>query len=217
MIFRALLISLALHLAILVPGVPGLAARKEEGQGGRKALVTTLRRQDAAQEAMSEASAMPRRIDRRVAAAGKPADVASDRVVDKLKFARFFGPTVAFANHDRRADRKADDEDVSAEFFPPGDGEREYRLNLAREARRFKRYPPGADGSDAEGAVVVSVFMSTITHRPETRLQKSSGYETLDRAALEMMEQAVKTANMPPELRGRQFRLVVPVEYRLAD
>jgi TonB family protein len=52
---------------------------------------------------------------------------------------------------------------------------------------------------------------------PEIRLHQSSGDEALDRSALEMMEQAVKTARIPLELQGRRFRIAVPVEYRLAD
>jgi len=98
-----------------------------------------------------------------------------------------------------------------------GDGEQEYRLNLAREARRSKRHPSGVDGREAEGVVVVAVSMQVAEFPPEIRLHQSSGNEALDRAALEMMEQAVKTARVPRELQGRRFRISVPVEYRLAD
>lgn len=101
--------------------------------------------------------------------------------------------------------------------MPAGDGEREYRLNLAREARRFKPYPSTVDGRDVEGVVVVTVSSLLAAHRPEARLQKSSGNAALDRAALEMIEQAVKTASLPLELQGRHFRIEVPLEYRLAD
>ena len=56
-----------------------------------------------------------------------------------------------------------------------------------------------------------------VMHRPETHLQKSSGNAALVRAALEMMEEAVKAASMPLELQGRRFRIDVPLEYRLTD
>jgi TonB family protein len=59
--------------------------------------------------------------------------------------------------------------------------------------------------------------MQVVARQPETRLLQSSGDEVLDRAALELMEQAVKTAGIPLELQGRRFRIAVPVEYRLAD
>jgi TonB family protein len=160
---------------------------------------------------------MERRSDKPVAGARKSPDIEPIRAGRYSEIASFFGPTVAFANHGRNADRKAGSEDTSEASLSAGDGEHEYRLNLAREARRYKRYPSGIDGRQAEGVVVVSVSMQVAAYPPETRLQQSSGDETLDRAALEMMEQAVKTARIPLELQGRRFQVAVPVEYRLAD
>lgn len=217
MIVRALLISLALHLAVLVSAAPGLPGRNEGDQWGRRGIVVNLRGGGAVQETRSFASTMERRSDRPVPSTRRSGDIEPIRAGRYSEIASFFGPTVAFENHGRGADRKTGDEDASEVFLSAGDGEREYRLNLAREARRFKRHPSGIDGREVGGVVVVSVFMRIAELPPETRVQQSSGDEELDRAALEMMEQAVKTARIPLELQGRRFRIAVPVEYRLAD
>lgn len=217
MIVRALLISFALHLAILVSAVPDLSGRKESGQERRQGIAATLRGQGPVREATPLASTMDGRSNKSAAGGRRSADVEPNRAADYSKIASFLGPTVALANHGPSTDGKAGDDDASEVFLPAGDGEREYRLNLAREARRYKRYPHGVDGRNAEGVVVVSVFMQIVARQPETRLLQSSGDEALDRAALEMMEKAVKTAGIPLELQGRRFRITVPVEYRLAD
>jgi protein TonB len=217
MIARALLISLALHLAVLVSAAPGLPGRNEGDQWGRRGIVANLRGTGAVQEARFFASTKERRSDRRVASARKSAEIEPIRAGRFSEIASFFGPTVAFESHGRSGDPKTRGEDASEAFLSAGDGEREYRLNLAREARRFKRHPSGIDGREAEGVVVVAVSMRVAELPPEIRLHQSSGDEALDRSALEMMERAVKTARIPLELQGRRFRIAVPVEYRLAD
>lgn len=217
MILRALLISLVLHLAILVSAEPELSGRKESGQEWRQRIAATLRGQGSVREAVSVATTAEGRSNKPVSGGRRPVDVEPSRAADYSKIASFLGPTVALANHGATTDRQAGDGDASEVFLPAGDSEREYRLNLAREARRHKRYPSSVDGRNAEGVVVVSVSMQVVARQPETRLLQSSGDEALDRAALEMMKQAVQTAGIPLELQGKRFRIAVPVEYRLAD
>lgn len=102
-------------------------------------------------------------------------------------------------------------EDVSV------DGVRQYRLNLAREARRFKDYPRGARERGWEGIVVVVVNTVAGVGVPVVSLSQSSGFDVLDQAALDLVGQAVGTATMPESLRGRQFALTLPIHYRLDD
>jgi len=217
MIVRALLISLALHLVALVSAVPELPGGQEGNQGGRRGIAANLRGPDVAQETISQAATLGRRNDRPVAATRGAVGIEPIRAGGNSGIASFSGPTVAFETHGRNADQNVSGEDASEGALSAGDGEYVYRLNLAREARRYKRYPAGIDGREIEGVVVVSVSVQLAERWPETRLQKSSGDEALDRAALAMMEQAVKTARIPLELQGRRFRIAVPVEYRLAD
>jgi len=97
------------------------------------------------------------------------------------------------------------------------DGVRQYRLNLAREARRFKRYPPLARQRGWEGVVIVLVSAVAGGPVPQVSLSQSSGYELLDQEALELVLQAVRVAAVPENLRHRQFGLALPIHYRLDD
>lgn len=97
------------------------------------------------------------------------------------------------------------------------DGVRQYRLSLAREARRFKRYPDQARERGGEGVVVLIVTTVAGVAIPQVKLSQSSGSDLLDQAALELLEIAVQSATLPESLRGHQFALTLPVHYRLDD
>ena len=97
------------------------------------------------------------------------------------------------------------------------DGVRQYRLSLAREARRFKHYPDQARERGREGVVVLIVTTVAGVAIPQVRLSQSSGSDLLDQAALELLEIAVQTATLPESLRGQQFGLTLPIHYRLDD
>ena len=97
------------------------------------------------------------------------------------------------------------------------DGVRQYRLSLAREARRFKRYPDQARERGREGVVVLIVTTVAGVALPQVKLSQSSGSDLLDQAALELLEIAVQTAMLPESLHGQQFALTLPIHYRLDD
>lgn len=97
------------------------------------------------------------------------------------------------------------------------DGLRQYRLNLAREARRFKRYPALARQRGWEGVVVVVVNMLPGGATPHVSLSQSSGFDLLDQEALELVLLAVHNAVVPDNLRNRLFGLTLPIHYRLDD
>ncbi len=87
------------------------------------------------------------------------------------------------------------------------DGVRQYRLNLAREARQLKNYPDLARERGWEGVVAVVVTTVVGARGPQVSLSQSSGIDVLDKAATELMELAVQTASLPESLRGHQFAL----------
>lgn len=97
------------------------------------------------------------------------------------------------------------------------DGLREYRINLGREASRFKRYPLSARERGWEGVVVVVVSTMAGVAVPQVRLSRSSGYAQLDTQALETMGLAVEVANLPESLRGRDFALDLLIRFSLDD
>lgn len=97
------------------------------------------------------------------------------------------------------------------------EGLRLYRLQLAREARRFKHYPQQAREHGWEGTSEVTVNASSALSVPTVALTRSSGYAVLDEQALEMIGQAVRLVALPELLRGRDFRMPIPVRFGLDD
>ena len=92
-----------------------------------------------------------------------------------------------------------------------------YRLDLAREARRFKRYPPLARERGWEGVVVITVAAVPGVLRPSVAVDRSSGVVLLDEEALAMVTRAVQSSPLPEGLAGRSFSFSLPIHYRLAD
>ena len=92
-----------------------------------------------------------------------------------------------------------------------------YRLNLAREARRLKRYPVIARDRSWEGVVVLKIQVQTGSVIPEVLIEHGSGHDVLDVQALKMMSQAARQASVPESLRGKQFAIDIPIHFRLAD
>jgi TonB family protein len=92
----------------------------------------------------------------------------------------------------------------------------QYRLQLIDEARRHKRYPPLARENNWQGDVRVGVTIGA-SGRPTVTLKGSSGYDVLDRQALEMFTQAARAVPVPPSLRGKEFALELRAVYGLED
>lgn len=96
------------------------------------------------------------------------------------------------------------------------DGLRRYRLNLAVEARNFKRYPAQARAAGWVGTV--AVFLSVDAEgRVGVSVNKSSGYGALDEAGCTMIEASAQRTPVPDVLRGKAFSLVIPVVFDLND
>lgn len=92
----------------------------------------------------------------------------------------------------------------------------QYRVQLIDEARRHKRYPPLARENNWQGDVRVGVAIAA-DGRPSVTLKGSSGYEVLDRQALEMFRLAARAVPVPPALRGKEFALEVRAVYGLEE
>ena len=92
----------------------------------------------------------------------------------------------------------------------------QYRLQLIDEARRHKRYPAFARENNWRGEVLVALTLGA-GGRASVSLKASSGYEALDRQALEMLEQAARSVPVPLALRGKEFTLELRTSYGLED
>lgn len=97
------------------------------------------------------------------------------------------------------------------------DGVRQYRMALALEARRFKRYPPSALAEDVGGTVEVRVSVAAGGQAQEIALARTSGYSALDDAALDMLRKAAPRTVVPELLRRRSFVINLPVVFDVAN
>jgi len=97
------------------------------------------------------------------------------------------------------------------------DGLRGYRLAVAGQARRFKRYPAQAMASGWAGTVEVRVEVGSDGRPRAATVARSSGHEVLDRAALTMIDAGALRARLPDVLRGKSFAVVLPVVFNLDD
>ncbi len=94
---------------------------------------------------------------------------------------------------------------------------RQYRMALAIAARRFMHYPPLARERGWQGRVEVAVSVSAWQRAPAVTLLRSSGHVALDEQALAMLEQAAASTLLPESLKGRDFRVLLPIEFSLDD
>ncbi|MEF8756112.1 MAG: TonB family protein [Accumulibacter sp.] len=94
---------------------------------------------------------------------------------------------------------------------------RQYRIDLAIASRRFKGYPVLARERGWEGRVEVAISVSAWQPRPQFSLARSSGHAPLDQQAVAILEQAAAATLLPAGLRGRDFRILLPVEFTLDD
>lgn len=214
---RALLISIALHLAVLLsPALPE-GAERQCCSSEMTLLMGSLRQSPSAGEAFvaQDSSLAPQGT--LFSSGGGRHSALRNKSKSSVEQHPASPPIAASpvsslqGGHDAGAAILAEAQALASE------GALEYRLNVAREARKFKRYPLIARESGWEGVVVVAVSMALVSARPVVSLERSSGYDALDRQALEMMAEAVTLAPLPVGMQGRKFGISLPVEYRLAE
>lgn len=95
------------------------------------------------------------------------------------------------------------------------EGLRTYRVALAGEARRYKRYPAQAIEAGWSGTTELRVSVTPGRSAPAVRVSKSSGYPVLDEAALEMLRRALPATAIPASLREQAFSVELPIVFDL--
>lgn len=85
-----------------------------------------------------------------------------------------------------------------------------YRLAVARQARQWKDGLPALKAAGQSLSVPI-VLMALPGQPPMVRLQGSSGDVGLDRAALDMIELAVRVVPLPSELRSQALQIDMQV------
>lgn len=106
---------------------------------------------------------------------------------------------------------------IPMESGPDQAGLRQFRLSLAGEARRFRRYPESARKAGLAGTSEVRIAVEAGGMARHTDLARSSGHEILDQAALDMLRQAAARAVLPESLRGQNFAVLLPVVFEVEE
>ena len=86
---------------------------------------------------------------------------------------------------------------------------------LGSEIAKHKQYPKIAQMRGWEGEVIVDIQLDKNGNVLSSNIQKHSGYEALDKQALEMVKKASPFPAPPEVLRGNSFNIQVPVSFRL--
>lgn len=86
---------------------------------------------------------------------------------------------------------------------------------LAREISKHKQYPRIAQMRGWQGEAKVDLQIDSSGNVLTSKIHDSSGYEVLDKQALEMVIKAAPFPVPPDALRGRVFNILVPVTFHL--
>jgi len=93
----------------------------------------------------------------------------------------------------------------------------QYGTELANALARYKQYPKIAQMRGYQGDVLVDVQMDSNGNVTSSKIHQSSGFESLDNQALEMVKKASPLPPPPALLRGRSFNVLVPVSFHLQE
>jgi len=86
---------------------------------------------------------------------------------------------------------------------------------LSREFAKHKQYPRLAQMRGWQGTSKVELHIDAKGNITSSAISESSGFEVLDKQALEMVRKASPLPLPPEVLRGREFTIIVPVAFRL--
>ena len=232
MLLRALALSLVIHFLVLL-GVrsvfPPFLPEPNNGVGALSALLAArpiekrMPQSNQAAVAMPPPTKLPESVGRRVSPQTQNtvpdfpsfsrSTVASDRPAETVTVQ----PILATQNKNAVLGRPDDLSEVKNAEVKNAEGLGEYRLGLAREARRFKRYPSVARENAWTGVVVLMIQGAASSAVPTVSIDQSSGHAVLDAQALEMLEKATRLAPLPVSLMGKRFAISLPIHYRLDD
>lgn len=91
----------------------------------------------------------------------------------------------------------------------------DYLATLMQWLARNKTYPYGARQKREQGTVYLRFVMDRDGTVRSAQIEKSSGYASLDRATLEMLQRAAPLPAFPASMERASLELVLPVEFSL--
>jgi protein TonB len=92
-----------------------------------------------------------------------------------------------------------------------------YGKELAGAVATRQRYPRVALMRQWQGTAVLQLELAADGRLLGVRVISSSGHDTLDRQALDMVREAVPLPSLPEALAGRPLTVDVPVVFRIAS
>lgn len=228
-LLHALILSLAVHAVILLGVVSELPSRPDVPAAPIKVVFSAAQSKAAVVASDAKSSlvsppprprpaAVPKAHSRQLVVEASPVAVAVPPPAKMVAAEPVVAPPESVDSATRPADVQT--KSTSSAPTPPQDGLnandlRQYRLSLAIAARRFKLYPAMARERGWEGTAEVALTVRAHQSEPEVVLVRSSGYPSLDRQAQEMMAQAARATMLPESLKGRDLRLLLPVQFSL--
>ncbi len=87
---------------------------------------------------------------------------------------------------------------------------------VSRQLATRQQYPKLAALRGWEGEVRLRVHIATKGNIVSIQLVQSSGFDLLDQSAIKLVETCGELPPLPEALRGRDFDILIPVQYRLA-
>ena len=93
----------------------------------------------------------------------------------------------------------------------------QYGGTLGRAIAKQKSYPKIAQMRGWQGEVLLDLKLDGNGNVQSANVKESSGYESLDNQALEMVRKASPFPAPPEALRGRSFNITVPVSFKLEN
>ncbi|MBM3351160.1 MAG: energy transducer TonB [Betaproteobacteria bacterium] len=97
------------------------------------------------------------------------------------------------------------------------DAKNQYGLALWGAISKHKKYPKIAQMRGWQGEVIIEIQVDGNGHLKSKKVEQSSGYEILDKQALEMVEKALPFPVPPEALRSNSFTITVPVPFKLEN
>lgn len=91
----------------------------------------------------------------------------------------------------------------------------QYSGTLGRAIAKHKQYPKIAQMRGWQGDCILDLKIDSSGNVLSVSVKESSGFEALDKQAIEMAHKAAPFPTPPEVLRGRNFNITVPVSFKL--
>lgn len=90
-----------------------------------------------------------------------------------------------------------------------------YLAKLLAQLAQHKRYPLSSRKKAEEGVAVLDFEISRTGRVLVSNIQKSSGFNALDKAVLVMLKRAEPFPPVPPDIKGEPIRFTLPIAFKL--